>query len=362
MTNYKARGDDATALLPAGPRAVGSYIARAVALLVLTFFTASVLIFQQTPTSNPVLEAVAASVVTKEFWLAASVGLFAQLVDGALGMTYGVTSTSFLLAMGVPSNTASASVHLPKSRPRRFRLFSLEVGNVNKRLFQHLVVPGMVGGLIGAYMVSFLDGHTLRPWISGYLLLMGFYILFKAFRRVSVRTRTPAYVVPLALGGGFVDAVGGGGWGPVVTTTLLGSGHEPRRTIGSVNAAEFFVAVATGFSFAVFTTITAWTTIGGLVSRRFMRGPGRKCGYAPRTDEAVDDTRRCVDRRIEPVQSIRSVGVRTRVTTVHSVVALSPRPGWVASDGWPRWCNSRQCPESLRTTGGSLRPYRTPHR
>lgn len=266
MTNYKARGDDATALLPAGPRAVGSSIARAVALLVLTFFTASVLIFQQTPTSNPVLEAVAASVVTKEFWLAASVGLFAQLVDGALGMAYGVTSTSFLLAMGVPSNAASASVHLAEIATTALSGFShWKLGNVNKRLFQHLVVPGMVGGLIGAYMVSFFDGHTLRPWISGYLLLMGFYILFKAFRRVSVRTKTPAYVVPLALGGGFVDAVGGGGWGPVVTTTLLGSGHEPRRTIGSVNAAEFFVAVATGFSFAVFTTITAWTTIGGLV-------------------------------------------------------------------------------------------------
>lgn len=266
MANYKTRDDEATAFLPSTPRMIGAYILRAVALVALVFVTGSVLIFQQSPTSNPVLEAVAASVVTSEFWLAAGVGLMAQLIDGALGMAYGVTSTSFLLASGLPAASASACVHLSEIATTALSGFShWKLGNVNRRLFRKLAVPGVAGSVVGVYMVSLIDGARLRPWISGYLLLMGVYLSYKAWRRVAVNYRAPNYVLPLALTGGFVDAVGGGGWGPVVTTTLLGTGQEPRRTIGSVNAAEFFVACATGFSFVVFTTVTAWTTIFGLV-------------------------------------------------------------------------------------------------
>lgn len=200
------------------------------------------------------------------FWKAAGVGLVAQIVDGALGMAYGLTSTSFLLSLGVAPAAASASVHLAEVFTTGFSgLSHWKLGNVNPSLFKRLVIPGVIGGVIGSYLLTSFDGKSIAPWISGYLLLMGVYILFNAFRRITVATEPPTYVAPLAAVGGFVDAVGGGGWGPVVTGTLLGSGQEPRRTIGSVNAAEFFIAVATGFSLAVLGGFTVWTTIAGLI-------------------------------------------------------------------------------------------------
>jgi len=203
---------------------------------------------------------------TRDFWTAAGVGLFAQVVDGALGMAYGITSTSFLLSTGATPAIASASVHIAEMFTTGFSgLSHWKLGNVNKPLFKRLVIPGVLGAVAGAYIVTSLDGKRLRPWISGYLLLMGLYILTKAFRRISVRTDPPTFVAPLALFGGFVDAVGGGGWGPVVATSLLGSGQDPRRTIGSVNAAEFFLATAGGISFAALGGIGIWTTIAGLI-------------------------------------------------------------------------------------------------
>jgi len=168
--------------------------------------------------------------------------------------------------VGLPPAAASASVHLAEVFTTGFSGFShWKLGNVNKALFKRLVIPGVLGGVIGAYLITSVDGKVVRPWISGYLLAMGLYILVKAFRRITLATEPPTYVAPLALAGGFVDSVGGGGWGPVVTTTLLGGGHEPRRTIGSVNAAEFFIALASGFSLAILGGVTVWTTIAGLV-------------------------------------------------------------------------------------------------
>jgi hypothetical protein len=140
-----------------------------------------------------------------------------------------------------------------------------KLGNVNKALFKRLLIPGIAGAVLGAYIITSFDGNVIKPWISGYLLLMGLYILTKAFRPIAVATEPPTYVAPLALTGGFVDAVGGGGWGPVVTTSLLGSGQEPRHTIGSVNAAEFFIALAGGVSLTVMGGLTVWTTIAGLI-------------------------------------------------------------------------------------------------
>jgi uncharacterized membrane protein YfcA len=203
---------------------------------------------------------------TRGFWTAAAVGLAAQIVDGALGMAYGVTSTTFLLSTGVPPAAASASVHIAEIFTTGFSgLSHWKLGNVNKALFKRLVIPGVIGAVVGAYIVTSIDGNTLKPWISGYLLLIGLYILSKVWGQLRVKTEPPKYVAPLALTGGFVDAVGGGGWGPVVTTSLLGGGHDPRTTIGSVNAAEFFLAIASGLSFAVLGGFTHWTVIAGLV-------------------------------------------------------------------------------------------------
>ena len=188
------------------------------------------------------------------------------MVDGALGMAYGVTSTTFLLSTGVPPAAASASVHIAEIFTTGFSGFShWKLGNVNKSLFKRLLIPGVIGGLIGAYLVTSLDGDMLRPWIAAYLVVIGIFIISKAFRPIHIRTEPPTYVAPLAVTGGFVDAIGGGGWGPVVTTSLLGSGQDPRTTIGSVNAAEFFLAISTGLSFAMLGGLTHWTTIAGLV-------------------------------------------------------------------------------------------------
>ena len=203
---------------------------------------------------------------SKAFWTAVAVGLLAQVVDGALGMAYGVTSTTFLLSTGVPPAVASGSVHIAEIFTTGFSgLSHFKLGNVNKALFKRLVVPGVIGGVIGAYIVTSIDANTIKPYISAYLLLIGLYILSKVWRTLRVQTDPPKYVAPLALTGGFVDAVGGGGWGPVVTTSLLGGGHDPRTTIGSVKAAEFFIAVTTGLSFTLLGGLTHWTVIAGLV-------------------------------------------------------------------------------------------------
>lgn len=209
---------------------------------------------------------ITAGVSSRGFWTAAGVGLLAQMVDGALGMAYGVTSTTFLLSTGVPPAAASASVHIAEIFTTGFSGFShWKLGNVNTALFRRLLIPGIIGGLVGAYLVTSLDGDLLRPWIAAYLVVIGVFIISKAFRPIRIRTEPPTYVAPLAVTGGFVDAIGGGGWGPVVTTSLLGSGQDPRTTIGSVNAAEFFLAISTGLSFAMLGGLTHWTTIAGLV-------------------------------------------------------------------------------------------------
>ncbi|MGN8113673.1 sulfite exporter TauE/SafE family protein [Labrys sp. 22185] len=209
---------------------------------------------------------IGSGLISRGFWTAVAVGLLAQIVDGALGMAYGVTSTTFLLSTGVPPAAASASVHIAEIFTTGFSgLSHWKLGNVNGKLFARLLIPGIIGAVIGAYLVTAIDGDLLKPWISAYLLLLGLYIVSKAFRAIHVRTEPPTFVAPLAVTGGFVDAVGGGGWGPVVTTSLLGTGHDPRTTIGSVNAAEFFLAIASGFSFALLGGFTHWTTIAGLI-------------------------------------------------------------------------------------------------
>ena len=200
------------------------------------------------------------------FWSAVAVGLLAQAIDGALGMAYGITSTSFLLAAGTPPAVASASVHIAEVFTTGVSgIAHIRLGNVSRLLFLRLLVPGAAGAAIGAWLVSTIDGALLKPVISAYLLLMGLYILGKVVRRVVPRRDEPKHVGKLALAGGFVDAVGGGGWGPVVTTTLVGTGRDPRTTIGSVNLAEFFLTFITAGVFTALVPTTPWTTVAGLV-------------------------------------------------------------------------------------------------
>lgn len=198
------------------------------------------------------------------------VGLAAQLVDGALGMAYGITATTFLLANGASPAAASASVHIAEVFTTGASGWShYTLGNVNKRLFWRLLVPGLIGVTAGALLLSHIDGAAIKPWISAYLLGMGGWILYRAYRlyrhkRAMVAAEHPP-VATLAITGGFLDAVGGGGWGPVVTTNLIGTGQDPRTTIGTVNTAEFFLSIAGAGVFTLFVGITDWYLIAGLV-------------------------------------------------------------------------------------------------
>lgn len=200
------------------------------------------------------------------FWSAAAVGFFAQVVDGALGMAYGVTATTFLLATGASPGAASASVHIAEIFTTGVSGIShVKFGNVNKKLFVRLLIPGILGGILGAMLVTQIDGAMFKPYISTYLLLLGIYILSKAFRPLRLRTQAPKHVGKLALFGGFVDSAGGGGWGPVVTSTLVSSGNDPRTTIGSVNFAEFFLTLTSAAVFSLLMETDTWPIIVGLV-------------------------------------------------------------------------------------------------
>jgi len=202
---------------------------------------------------------------TRQLLYFALIGFAAQLIDGALGMAYGISSTSFLLGMGVPPALASSSVHVAEVFTTGISgLAHWRMGNVNRKLFGGLVLPGALGAVLGAYVLTRVDGNAIKPFIAAYLLIMGVVIIRKALRRPAAE-RTGKSLAPLALFGGFIDAVGGGGWGPVVASTLLGKGHHPRYTIGSVNLAEFFIALAGAGTFVALIGTGNWEIIAGLV-------------------------------------------------------------------------------------------------
>lgn len=233
-------------------------------LMAVTIALASRLFNQ--PDGHTGFQIIGEALASQEFWAAVAVGLLAQTVDGALGMAYGITSTSFLLASGSSPAVASAAVHIAEVFTTGVSGIShLKLGNVSKSLFLRLLVPGMIGAAAGAWLVSTVDGDLIKPFIAAYLLLMGLYVISKIFRKLRPQRGEPRHVAKLGLFGGFVDAVGGGGWGPVVTTTLVGRGNDPRLTIGSVNLAEFFLTFISAGVFAALVPESPWVTVAGLV-------------------------------------------------------------------------------------------------
>ena len=202
------------------------------------------------------------------------IGIAAQLVDGTLGMGYGATSTSFLLTMGVPPAVSSTSVHLSEMFTSGASLIShFRFKNINKKLFKTLLIPGVIGSIIGAYLLAdVIDGNAIKPYISGYMVILGIIIISKGIKKVNPKRPTKRLGI-LAIFGGFMDAVGGGGWGPIVTSTLLGRGRDPRYTIGSVNAAEFAVAFASGVTFLLFEGVNSWQVVLGLMLGGIVAAP-----------------------------------------------------------------------------------------
>lgn len=203
--------------------------------------------------------------IPAQFLIFLSIGFFAQIIDGALGMAYGVSATTFMLSFGIAPAIASASVHAAEFVTTAFSgLSHLRLGNVDKTLFKKLLIPGVLGAVLGSYILVNIDGNKIKGFVSVYLLLTGLYIIFKAFRTLIPRTVT-SHLIPLGLAGGFMDAIGGGGWGPIVVTTLVARGNHPRFTIGSVNLAEFFVALSASITFILTLSIREyWPAIVGL--------------------------------------------------------------------------------------------------
>jgi uncharacterized membrane protein YfcA len=209
------------------------------------------------------------------FWSAVAVGFLAQVIDGALGMAYGITSSSFLLAAGAPPALASGATHLAEVFTTGISgVTHLKMGNVNKKLFFGLLIPGIIGALVGTYILGNIDGKALKPYISAYLLLMGVYVFSKAFRHIRKKDSVShRKVIPLAFLGGLMDTTGGGGWGPIVTTSLVGTGQDPRTTIGSVNFAEFFLTVVVAASFFSILDHTVWILVAGLTMGGLVAAP-----------------------------------------------------------------------------------------
>lgn len=192
------------------------------------------------------------------------VGFFAQTIDGVLGMAYGVSATSFMLSLGVSPAVASASVHAAELFTTGLSgLSHYGFGNVDRVLVRRLMIPGMLGAITGAWLLVSLPGDRIKPFIAGYLLIMGLLILSKA-RADHPHREVRSHLVPLGLAGGFFDTIGGGGWGPIVVGTLLARGNHPRFTIGSVNFAEFFVTLAASLTFVLTIGFSQWRPIAGL--------------------------------------------------------------------------------------------------
>ena len=200
------------------------------------------------------------------------IGFAAQLVDGALGMAFGVISNTLLLSIGITPQAASASVHTVESFTTGVSGVSHVLHrNVDWWLFVRIVVPGVIGGITGAYLLTQISAEVARPLVLIYLVAIGLYLLWRGIMHRHVEKR-PKIIAPLGLAGGFLDAAGGGGWGPIVTSNLLIQGANPRKVIGTVNTAEFFLTVTISATFILalgweaFTKHTVGLLIGGIAA------------------------------------------------------------------------------------------------
>jgi uncharacterized membrane protein YfcA len=239
-----------------------------------------------------------------------AIGFAAQLIDGALGMAFGVISQTLLMSIGVPPAAASASVHLVE-------VFTTGASgashiwhrNVDWGLFKRLVPFGVAGGIVGAYALSSVDASAARPFVMAYLTLIGIFLLYRAIRMGEPRFEDPKMTRPLAVAGGFLDAAGGGGWGPVVTSNLLVQGGDPRKTVGTVNSAEFLLALSVSITFLATIGLEAFTiaTVGLILG-----------GVAAAPIGAV------MAKRLRPRLLLLAVSAVLIVTSVYSIVKAWP--------------------------------------
>jgi len=194
-------------------------------------------------------------------------GFIAQMIDGALGMAYGVSATTFLLSFGISPAVASMSVHTSEIFTSGVSGFlHLRFGNVNNKLFRTILIPGVLGAIFGAYVLTEFENYNayIKPIVSIYTLILGIIIIYKVVRK-RINRKKVKHAGWLAAAGGFLDSIGGGGWGPVVSSTLIARGKNPRIVIGSVNLAEFFVSLASSFTFFTLIGAAHWQIFTGLI-------------------------------------------------------------------------------------------------
>ena len=201
-------------------------------------------------------------------------GFVAQFIDGALGMAYGVTAMTFLLSVGVPPVAASASVHSAEvATTLASGLSHLAIGNIDTQLFRRLIIPGMAGAITGAYLLSVATVAYLEVVIAVYLGMMGAIIFWKGLRKMPLFSRSKTHIRMLGFAGGFFDTAGGGGWGSIVSSTLLAKGHVPCAAGGTVSMAEFFVALSASATFFLTIGIFYWKIVLGLLSGGLIAAP-----------------------------------------------------------------------------------------
>jgi uncharacterized membrane protein YfcA len=203
------------------------------------------------------------------------IGFAAQMIDGALGMAFGQISSTLLITLGVPPAAASAGVHTAETFTTAVSGIShVAHRNVDWPLFFRIVVPGVIGGVTGAYLLTQVSTEIAKPLVLTYLTLLGGWLLYRGVMHKHTE-KQPKIVAPLGLVGGFLDASGGGGWGAIVTSNLLVQGSNPRKTIGTVNTAEFFLTVTISATFIAalgwktFTIATFGLLIGGVMAAPF---------------------------------------------------------------------------------------------
>ena len=222
----------------------------------------------------------------KEFAFMILVGFLAQMVDGALGMGYGVISTTLLLSGGLNPAVISGSIHTAEMFSSGASGFShYRFGNVNMKLFKTLLIPGVLGAIAGAVLLGYLGAtysDWIRPVLSVYTFFLGVKILINAFRK-EVKATKVKRAGWLAGAGGFLDSFGGGGWGPLVTSTLIAKGRSPKYVIGSVSLTEFFVTMASALTFFIILGVSHLSTIFGLIAGGIIAAPlaARLAGRLP---------------------------------------------------------------------------------
>jgi len=213
--------------------------------------------------------------VDYHFWLFVLAGFLAQLIDGALGMAYGVSCSSMLIAFNVPPVISTASVHISEVFTTGVSgLSHLRFKNVHRKLLMKLLIPGILGAALGAFLLSeYFKGDWIKPIVSIYLMILGLLILRKAILIIPDKGRKVRFIRRLAFAGGFLDAIGGGGWGPIVVSNLIHQGANPKRSIGSANTAEFFVALVSSAVFITFIRITNWQPVIGILIGGILAAP-----------------------------------------------------------------------------------------